>query len=166
MRPQSQGADLGSDAAVYFVAAWTAFAGLHDLPPQQWQGNFAMFANTAIWTAAAAEWAKVLIHRNRPVMYTDNAVSAASIRSSELSMPSGHTAIAFATATSYLVLSGRERLPHRARDAVVLYGAAISVGSLRVLAGKHFPTDIIAGAVLGSAIGWLVPTIHPTTPSP
>jgi len=30
-----------------------------------------------------------------------------------------------------------------------------------VFAGKHFPTDVLAGAVLGSGIGWLVPTIHP-----
>jgi membrane-associated phospholipid phosphatase len=61
-------------------------------------------------------------------------------------------------------MSGQERLSHRAWNAVVLYGAATGVGALRVAAGKHFPTDIIVGAVLGSAIGWLVPTLHPTTP--
>jgi membrane-associated phospholipid phosphatase len=166
VRPTSHTADVGSDAALYFVAGWTAFAGLRGLPPKQWQGNFATFANTAIWSAAAGEWVKVLVRRSRPIMYTSAATDAAKIRSSQLSMPSGHTAIAFATATTYLVLSGREHLPHRARNAVVLYAGALSVGSLRVVAGKHFPTDIIVGGLLGSAIGWLVPAIHPRTQQP
>jgi membrane-associated phospholipid phosphatase len=166
LRPVSNLADVGSDAALYFVAAWTAVAGLGGRPPQEWQGNFATFANTAIWTAAVSEWTKVLVRRSRPVMYTSSAQAATRIRSSQLSMPSGHAAIAFATATTYLVLSGREHLPHRGRNVVILYGAALSVGSLRVAAGKHFPTDIIVGGLLGSAIGWLVPAVHPTTSQP
>ena len=166
VRPTSNTADVASDAALYFVAGWTALAGLGGLPPQQWQGNFATFANTAIWSAATAEWVKVLVRRSRPIMYTSAATEASKIRSSQLSMPSGHTVIAFATATTYLVLSGREHLSHRARNAVVLYAGALSVGSLRVVAGKHFPTDIIVGGLFGSAIGWLVPAIHPRTQQP
>lgn len=166
VHPVSNRADIGSDVALYVVAAGTAVAGLGGLPPNQWQGNFATFANTAIWTAAAAEWMKVLVHRSRPVMFTDAAASATKIRSSQLSMPSGHTAIAFATATTYLVLSGREHLAHRERNSLLLYGTALSVGSLRVAAGKHFPTDILVGALLGSAIGWLVPAVHPSTQLP
>ncbi len=50
------------------------------------------------------------------------------------------------------------------RNAALLYAGAVGVASLRVVAGKHFPTDVIAGAALGSGIGWLVPTIHPTSP--
>jgi membrane-associated phospholipid phosphatase len=76
-------------------------------------------------------------------------------------MPSAHTALAFAAATSYLVLSGREHLAHRMRNALLLYSGAVGVSALRLAAGKHFPTDLIVGAALGSGIGWLVPTIHP-----
>jgi membrane-associated phospholipid phosphatase len=166
VRPTSNTADVGSDVALYLVAGWTALAGLRGLPPQQWQGNFATFANTAIWAATTAEWMKVLVRRSRPVMYTSGATAATKIRSSQLSMPSGHAAIAFATATTYLVLSGQEHLPHRARNTLLLYGGAVSVSSLRVVAGKHFPTDAIAGAVLGSLLGWLVPAIHPRTHQP
>ena len=166
VHPISNRADIGSDVALYVVAAGTAVAGLGGLPPQQWQGNFATFANTAIWSAAVAEWMKVLVRRSRPVMYTSSAVYAAKVRSSQLSMPSGHTAIAFASATTYLVLSGREHLAHRGRNSVLLYTTALSVGALRVAAGKHFPTDILVGALLGSAIGWLVPAVHPRTQLP
>src|SRR2546427_2994218 len=41
------------------------------------------------------------------------------------------------------------------------YAGAVGVSALRVAAGKHFPTDVAAGAALGSGIGWLVATIHP-----
>jgi membrane-associated phospholipid phosphatase len=57
-------------------------------------------------------------------------------------------------------MSGRQHLPHRQRNALLLYAGALSVASLRVAAAKHFPTDVIAAAALGSGIGWLVPTIH------
>ena len=35
-----------------------------------------------------------------------------------------------------------------------------AVGCLRYAAGQHFPTDVIVGAVVGSAIGYLIPLIH------
>jgi membrane-associated phospholipid phosphatase len=34
------------------------------------------------------------------------------------------------------------------------------VGYLRYEAGEHFPTDIVAGAVAGSAIGYAIPWMH------
>jgi membrane-associated phospholipid phosphatase len=38
--------------------------------------------------------------------------------------------------------------------------AAAMTGYARVKAGKHYPTDIIASAVVGFAIGYLIPTLH------
>src|SRR5439155_994761 len=88
----------------------------------------------------------------------------ASLRENRQSFPSGHASLAFAAATSYLVMAQREQLPHRARNAALMYAGAASVAALRVAGGKHFPTDVIGGAVLGSAIGWLVARIHATVP--
>lgn len=164
VHPISSPADLASDVTLLAVAGAAAFAGMRGLPKEQWQGNFVVLANTATWTYASTEWLKVLIRRERPVLYTDAAVAAAGDRSSQMSMPSGHTAMAFAAATSYFVMAGRQHLAHRKRNAALLYAGAVAVGALRVAAGKHFPTDVITGAALGSAIGWLVPTIHPTSP--
>jgi membrane-associated phospholipid phosphatase len=162
VRPVSTAAVLGSDVALTAVAGWTAFAGLSGLPRKQWQANLLVFANTASWTEASATWLKALIHRNRPVLYTSDALAAATVKDNRLSLPGGHAAMAFAAATSYLVVSGREHLAHRTRNAVLLYAGAVAVSVLRVVAGKHFPTDEFAGAALGSGIGWLVPTMHPT----
>jgi membrane-associated phospholipid phosphatase len=164
VHPVSTSADVGSDLALIAVVGGTALAGLSGLPAEQWKGNLVVFANTATWTYATAEWIKVLVRRERPVMYTADAAAAAGDRTSQMSLPSGHTALAFAAATSYFVMAGRQHLAHRNRNAALLYAGAVGVGSLRVIAGKHFPTDVIAGAALGSAIGWLVPTIHPTSP--
>ncbi|MCE2497035.1 MAG: hypothetical protein J4F31_10740 [Flavobacteriales bacterium] len=31
---------------------------------------------------------------------------------------------------------------------------------MRVESGQHFPTDVIAGAALGTAIGWALSALH------
>jgi len=105
-----------------------------------------------------------VIRRKRPVLYTSGAAAAVADRENQESLPSGHASLAFAAATSYLVLARRQHLPHRTRNAILLYAGAVGVSALRVAAGKHFPTDVAAGAALGSGIGWLVATIHPRVP--
>ena len=78
-----------------------------------------------------------------------------------MSFPSGHTSMAFAAATSYLVLARRQHLRHATRNAVLLYVGAAGVGALRLEAGRHFPTDVLGGAALGTSVGWLVARFHP-----
>ncbi len=43
-------------------------------------------------------------------------------------------------------------------------GIGAVTASARVAAGKHFSTDVLAGAALGCGIGWVIPTIHPMPP--
>ena len=67
--------------------------------------------------------------------------------SDQFSFPSGHTSAAFLVAgivsTIYPVL------------AIALLTWAIGVGISRVMLGVHFPTDSVAGALLGFTIGQL-----------
>jgi len=123
-----------------------------------------VYANALAWTLAASQWLKVLAHRSRPVLYTADAPAAASNPDSRRSFPSGHAALAFAASTAYVVMASRERLPHRTRNAVLLYAASLGVAALRVSAGHHFPTDVAGGAALGVGIGWLAARVHPTGP--
>ncbi len=37
---------------------------------------------------------------------------------------------------------------------------AATTGYMRYQGGKHFPTDIISGAIIGSLAGWGVPKLH------
>jgi undecaprenyl-diphosphatase len=64
------------------------------------------------------------------------------VPSDKFSFPSGHTAAAFvmATTTSHYY-------PELAAPAYLI---AVLIGTSRVLLGVHFPTDILAGMVLGT----------------
>jgi membrane-associated phospholipid phosphatase len=122
-----------------------------------------VIAQAVTVTAAATEWAKVLFHRSRPYLYLPGA--AASSADDARSMPSSHSSVAFAAAAAYASILHRRGLAssHRAQIAV-LFGAATLTSVLRVVAHRHFPTDVAAGAVLGFAIGWTLPALHTTSP--
>ena len=126
------------------------------------RGNTAMMANAVAFTQLTTEWVKVLAHRSRPVMYTAQAPGAAGDRDNRRSFPSAHTATAFAVATSYAVMAHRQHLPHATRNEILLYSGAAGVGALRVAAGRHFVTDVLGGAVLGAAVGWVTARVFPT----
>jgi membrane-associated phospholipid phosphatase len=63
------------------------------------------------------------------------------------SFPSGHAASAFAFATGVGNVLPREAVPLHALAALVAYS--------RVHTGVHYPVDVIAGAVVGTAVGQL-----------
>jgi membrane-associated phospholipid phosphatase len=63
------------------------------------------------------------------------------------SFPAGHTSQAFALAA---VLVAHTRKPLLRMTA---YGAAAAVGIARVAADRHFASDVVAGAILGTVVG-------------
>ena len=160
----SGSAGTASSVLLAGVVAGSGLASLAGATPAQVRGHAAVYANALAWSLATSQWLKVLAHRSRPVLYTADAAAAASDRDSRRSFPSSHATLAFAAATAYVVMAGRERLPHRTRNAGLLYAAALGVAALRVSAGQHFPTDVAGGAALGAGIGWLAARVHPTGP--
>jgi len=82
-----------------------------------------------------ADVGKAVVHRHRPFEHQLGP------RSSTHSFPSGHAATSFACAT---VLS--HYVP-RLRAPLFLLAALIALS--RVYDGMHYPTDVLAGAVLG-----------------
>lgn len=61
------------------------------------------------------------------------------------SFPSGHTMTAFAVCANYAVLVPGTEL--------FFFPVALLIGLSRVFLGCHYPTDVLAGAALGSGIG-------------
>ncbi|PYO65136.1 MAG: hypothetical protein DMD71_11100 [Gemmatimonadetes bacterium] len=157
----SRGAGTASDLTLAGVVGIGGVFAVGGAPPGVARGDAAVYGDALALTFAATNWTKALAHRSRPVLYTSGATAAAGVRDNRLSFPSGHAALAFAAATSYLVLARRQHLRHGTRNAVLLYVGAASVGALRLEAGRHFPTDVLGGAALGSAVGWLVARFHP-----
>ena len=50
----------------------------------------------------------------------------------------------------------------------IIWGTSLTLASAtaysRVAAGEHFPTDVIVGAVVGSAVGYAIPVLHKIYP--
>lgn len=84
---------------------------------------------------------KVLVARPRPPV-------EAMLAASTPSFPSGHTTIAFALAVSLGELEPDIRK--------YLYLIASSVALTRIYLGVHYPSDILAGAVIGAGCGLIV----------
>lgn len=102
----------------------------------------------AAWASGITEIFKGVIGRRRPVLYTVEAPAAVSERNSRLSLPSGHTSAVFAVATSYW-LSRRTLRGSPGAPGWVAVALAAGVAVMRVTAGEHFPSDVVAGAALG-----------------
>ncbi|WP_115720106.1 phosphatase PAP2 family protein [Gallaecimonas mangrovi] len=85
--------------------------------------------------------------RRRPVVALQGA-QAFIEPSDKFSLPSGHTAAAFVITTM--------ALGHFGLLGLLILPWAIAVGLSRVMLGVHFPTDILAGAALGSCVSCMV----------
>jgi membrane-associated phospholipid phosphatase len=69
---------------------------------------------------------------------------------------SGHTSLTACMAASHYFYD--KRLPAVNRKPAITLGLsalAIGTGVLRIKAGKHFPTDVLAGAILGTGVAYL-----------
>jgi membrane-associated phospholipid phosphatase len=96
------------------------------------------------WASGFEEIGKVVAGRERPSA-TDNPFEF-KMFSSNASFPSGHTTAAFAAADVFA-----EQYPTWTVIAPV-YVAATAVGVSRLYANQHWASDVIAGALLGTAV--------------
>ena len=70
-------------------------------------------------------------------------------RGSSYGFPSSHAANAFAVAMVLWLLIGKQF-----RWTALAFVVAVLIGYTRIYLGVHYPGDVIAGAALGSLIGW------------
>lgn len=122
-----------------------------------------MYFETIAMTYGLKELCKNLVERQRPYLYNAGYPEAElSNGDYTRSFPSGHTALAFASATylSTVLTLDRKDSAYRIPVIVASYVLAATVATTRVLSGNHYITDILAGALLGSLCGVAIPLLH------
>lgn len=128
-----------------------------------WIEDAAITAETILFAQALTQVTKVAVAREAPIVYDETVpLEERTSRDAVRSFWSGHTATAFAAATSFTVSYWlrHERSPWKWVVLATLESAALSVGLLKIRAGYHYPTDIAAGALCGISSGLLVPFLH------
>jgi len=98
-------------------------------------------------TALLVYGLKAIVQRPRPYLQLDLVPLGSAPR--DFSFPSGHSAGAFSFASFFI---GRLRPSYRATAALLIFAAGIAIS--RIYLGAHFPTDVLAGGLLGSACGY------------
>jgi membrane-associated phospholipid phosphatase len=120
--------------------------------------DYVVFAETLGLNSALVAAAKSVTQRPLPLTFRGHAAYLGSPRGYR-SFYSGHTStvVAALTASAWTM---RWRYGEQGWPWVVDALAGVSVGVERVLAGRHFPTDVIAGAAAGFGAGTAVPWLH------
>ncbi len=109
-----------------------------------WEAAGAIAINTVI-----TQGLKYTINRNRPYYDYPTLITPYDGTEIDKSFPSGHTSIAFATAASLSINFKKWYV------VVPAYTWATAVGYSRLKLGEHYPTDVLAGAVVGAGSAYL-----------
>lgn len=99
-------------------------------------------------------WLKRMVARVRPYVRFQELTVLTTIPKNT-SFPSGHTAASFAVAAAIYMAGYR-------KSGRFLYLLATLIGLSRLYLGVHYPTDVIAGAIVGLFSAWIIRKIIDT----
>ena len=124
-----------------------------------------MFAEAYAIMGGVTYLTKVATARKRPYLYNTDLTPEERLGAEDdpkSSFFSGHAAAAF-TAAAFLSKVFTD-VHGTSVWSTLVWGSSLSLAAYasfaRVKAGVHFPTDVIAGAAVGFAVGYLVPVLH------
>jgi membrane-associated phospholipid phosphatase len=125
---------------------------------RRWYDDTVPVLQSTVATALLNQTLKVIAGRRRPFATFDGEVIRPR-NDFHTSFFSGHTALAFAVATS----SGTVASLRGYRSASTLWFGGIALASatgyLRIAADAHYLSDVLTGAVIGTAIGVAIPLL-------
>ena len=126
-----------------------------------------MYTEVFLLTRGITNFTQAIAQRNRPFLYNESLsiekrVEEAQDLGAYQSFFSGHTAAAFASAVFLAKIY--QDIYGKGFWSRIIWSAGLTTatvtGCLRVKSGKHYASDVIGGAVVGGAIGYLVPQVH------
>lgn len=132
----------------------TALAARHDGRTSEWAPDALVILEATVLAVDLNQIVKLAVGRERPLIHDGVAYPA---NDANTSFYSGHTNRAFALAVSAGTVSslrGYRWAPAVWTSGLVLAGAP---GYFRIAGDRHYFTDVVTGAVVGSAVGFAVP---------
>lgn len=131
---------------------------------REWLSLAVLYAESALLTGGIQTLTNTALPRYRPITYIPSATMDQRTDYRNVnSFYSGHTANT-AVATFFMAKVIDDLHPELGRKRWIVYGVALMptalVGYYRIQGGKHFPSDVVIGALMGAAGGVLVPHLH------
>ena len=161
MQPYNKALSVASDISVFTTAATSAV--MLALPSNQYFTVGVIYAETVGLTYAMKELLKWAIPRERPYLYFEGYPEEA-LKNGDYnkSFCSGHTSVAFSVAAANTYIFSKYYPDSKWKVPVIAasYSLAALTGILRVASGEHFASDVLVGALLGTAIGYGIPALH------
>jgi membrane-associated phospholipid phosphatase len=129
--------------------------------PKNQQTQYIQLAVQNVWiTANITQTVKMLALRNRPYTQTPGFVSSKT--DDHFSFFSGHSAIT-ATAATTAILMALNQPDMSTWGKAAAYsagGLALTTAILRIEAGKHYPSDVVTGILVGVAVAVINTKLH------
>lgn len=126
------------------VGVFTAGLIKHDIKLKK---DAAYMAGAFIFSSLVTQATKRIVQRQRP--FDKYSFIVKRDEGGGYSFPSGHTSAAFTTATSLSLLFPKWYV------IAPSFLWASSIGYARMYQGVHYPSDVLAGAVVGAGSAWL-----------
>jgi len=131
--------------------------------PVQGAEDLLLVAEAVVFASALNQMTKFLVGRERPFVHAlepEWKERTAKPADNNVSFFSGHTTLAFAVAVSgatVATLRGYDTAPYLWAIGTAM---ALATGYLRIAADRHYLSDVLVGAAVGSLVGWAVPWLH------
>ena len=157
--------DLASDNGVYGLILLPFFSLMPKIRDKNAVLTYSvMYGEALLLTYGTVFTLKRSIVRYRPYMYSGG-IPCGKENDYFNSFPSSAVSFAFLSAAFFSVTFSQEYPESKWKLPVIIgsYALAAGTASMRILAGSHFLSDVLAGAAIGSLYGGLIPNLHKKT---
>ena len=129
----------------------------------EWKTISLLYLETLLTNTALTSFTKVAVGRRRPYTYnTALSLEQRQTTKSERSFYSGH--VSHVSSLSFFAASILDDLYPKSKLKYVWWSVATVLPAAtaywRYDGGRHFPSDVIVGYIVGGAIGYLIPKFH------